>query len=350
MIFCTLFDSNYLDKGIVMYQSLESVISDFKLYILTMDDNSHKILSALNYQNIVLISMESFLNDELRNAKNHRSKAEFCWTCTAYLIDYVITKYNESICTYIDADLYFYSDPSCLIEEMGEKTVQIVEHRFSKSLKDRANKKKSGNYCVEFNTFKNTEESLWLLRWWERRCIESCSAITGKKSFGDQKYLDGWEKYNYVSVLKNLGGGVAPWNVCQYKLVSTKDAGEVILKDRKTEQKFRLVFYHYHLIEYLDSRKVNIHVYERSKYIDDRIIRKLYLPYLKELDEAKGMLKERFGFYPIILKHPAYENIKKRNVKQIIKTFVKSMPILFRLENFYMRKRVRQKKDIITFE
>ena len=35
--FCTLFDSNYIDRALVMYQSLEAVLDDFKLYVIAFD-------------------------------------------------------------------------------------------------------------------------------------------------------------------------------------------------------------------------------------------------------------------------------------------------------------------------
>ena len=38
MVYCTLFDSNYLDKGLVMYDSLVNSSCKFILYILCMDD------------------------------------------------------------------------------------------------------------------------------------------------------------------------------------------------------------------------------------------------------------------------------------------------------------------------
>lgn len=46
LTFCTLFDSNYIDKGIVLQRSMESVIPNYKLYILAMDDRCYEILSV----------------------------------------------------------------------------------------------------------------------------------------------------------------------------------------------------------------------------------------------------------------------------------------------------------------
>ena len=41
--FCTLFDSNYIDRALVMYQSLEAVLDDFKLYVIAFDLNTKLI-------------------------------------------------------------------------------------------------------------------------------------------------------------------------------------------------------------------------------------------------------------------------------------------------------------------
>ena len=37
LIFCTLFDSNYLDKGLALYHSMRKYIGNFTLYIFTFD-------------------------------------------------------------------------------------------------------------------------------------------------------------------------------------------------------------------------------------------------------------------------------------------------------------------------
>ncbi len=131
-IYCTLFDKNYLDKGLVMMESLISVDSNTKMYVLCMDDTVLDCLNKYNDSHIYPISFSKFADEELLELKKTRGRGEFCWTCTARVIRYVLEVYKEPICTYVDADLYFYSNPQVLLEEMKENncTVQVIPHQF----------------------------------------------------------------------------------------------------------------------------------------------------------------------------------------------------------------------------
>ena len=111
LTFCTLFDSNYLDKGLVLYDSMKECMENFKLYILAMDEKCREILNEMNLSNVVVISLREFEDEEMLQIKSVRSRAEYCWTCTASLIDYVFETYREEYCTYIDSDLCFYKNP-----------------------------------------------------------------------------------------------------------------------------------------------------------------------------------------------------------------------------------------------
>ena len=147
MVFCTLFDSNYLDKGLVLYRSLLEQTKNFRMYVLAMDERCQTVLESLQDPLLVVIPLDEFVQkNNLVEIQRTRRRSEFCWTCTSFLIDYVLTCFDEPICTYIDADLCFYSDPQVLLDEMGEKTVQIVEHRFNPSFHGRLCRKESGTY------------------------------------------------------------------------------------------------------------------------------------------------------------------------------------------------------------
>ena len=71
--FCTLFDSYYLDKGIALYRSLESVSSDFTLYIFCFDEKSHDILRNLNFEHAVILHNSVFETPQLLELKKEIS-------------------------------------------------------------------------------------------------------------------------------------------------------------------------------------------------------------------------------------------------------------------------------------
>jgi len=268
--YCTLFDSNYLTRGLAMYESLKIHSDRFHLYIFAFDDKSHELLKKLNLEFVTVISLKEFEDKELLQIKEDRDAREYCWTCTPSTIKYCIESYNLDACTYLDADLYFFSNPAVLIEEMNEKSVLITEHRYTAQYDQTAI---SGIYCVQFMTFKNDENGMKALNWWRDACNEWCYARYEDGKFGDQKYLDDWtSRFDGVHVLENLGGGVAPWNVQQYDL---------------SDREFKLIFYHFHNYKILENNKLEFGHYK----LDKKDIKLLYKPYTEHLKDITQRLK-----------------------------------------------------------
>lgn len=324
LTFCTLFDSNYLDKGLVLYHSMENVMEDFKLYILAMDDKCYDVLKDCNLSHAKLISLADFEDEELLKIKAQRARAEYCWTCTASLIDYVFEKYNEAYCTYVDSDLYFFQNPKVLIEEMlfYDCSVQIVEHGFGKGIIAEQKIIGAGKYCVQFNTFKNDIYGREILSTWKAQCRSHCSMEPGE--MGDQKYLTDWdEKYEKVHVLQHQGGGVAPWNVFRFKPAEK----EGWLIDKKTKEKFELIFYHFHHLEYGEDYQVNINVFKKELGAEPTLVYGIYRTYLTKMEEMKAFLLREYGIAPLIKKHPGLveksrsdklNELKKMNFAELI--------------------------------
>ena len=345
LTFCTLFDSNYLDKGLVLYDSMKNVMENFKLYILAMDTQCYDILKELKLSNAVIISLDEFEDEELLKIKKERARAEYCWTCTASLIDYVFETYHEAYCTYIDADLYFFENPRILIEEMVNNacSVQIVEHGFGKGMIAREKEKGAGKYCVQFNTFKNDRYGRNVLTTWNRQCRDHCSMEPGE--MGDQKYLSDWaEKYEKVHVLVNQGGGVAPWNLFRFRSSGRKGW----LMDRKTKETFELIFYHFHHLEYMDDTQVNLNVFKKELGTDPELVYDIYIPYLKKMEEMKKMLWDNFGFAPMIRKHPGLVG-KSRQEKLRALTKMNIVELLYKV-NDKVAYTMGKKKDIINLK
>lgn len=277
--FCTLFDSNYLSRGVTLYRSLERVCESFHLYIFAFDETCFAVLKRLNLKHATIVSLREFEDDELLRIKPTRNRAEYCWTSTSSTILYVIEKYGVDMCTYLDADMMFFDSPKVLFDEMGNASVMITEHRYSPQYNKEA---KSGKYCVQFVSFRNDERGLKALRWWRDRCLEWCYARFEDGKFGDQKYLDDWTtRFDGVHELQHLGGGMAAWNVQQYDVVEKN--GKLFGKEKKSGKEFPVVFYHYHYVRFFDDGTVEL----GRRELSDSVLQKLYMPYFAELEKAK---------------------------------------------------------------
>src|ERR1035438_3503963 len=103
--FCTLFNSNYLSRGIVMYESLLKHCDNFHLYVFAFDDNCYRYLTSQKFEHLTAISLNEFENEELLRIKSTRTAIEYCWTCSVSSIYYSITHFQLDNCTYVDADI-----------------------------------------------------------------------------------------------------------------------------------------------------------------------------------------------------------------------------------------------------
>ena len=288
---CTLFDSNYLDKGLLLYHSLKKTCSNFILYIFAFDNVVHKVLSKMCLDNIELIRLEQFETQELLAVKSTRSKGEYCWTCTPIIIEYVLDHYEVDCCTYIDADLFFYQSPQILLDEfyISGKSVGLVEHRFPK-YRNKTMYKKVGKYCVEFNTFANDEKGRKLLEMWRLQCLRECSW----EGCGDQLYLTDWgDRYEEVYEYQHIGGGVARWNLSNYTIKEINNKLYVLYKGIQYE----MIFFHFQGIQYSDDGKVKINVAAApgGGLISRKTIERIYYPYLYQIEIIRNELEEKYS-------------------------------------------------------
>ena len=278
--FCTLFDSNYLTRGIACYRSLEKHCIDFHLYIFAFDAKSFSVLKNFNFKNATIISLNEFEDEELLKVKPTRSIAEYCWTSTSSTILYVLENFKVDNCTYIDADIFFYSSPKVLFDEMGDKSILITEHRYSPQYNKEL---KSGKYCVQFVTFKNDDRALKALKWWRDRCIEWCYNRFEDGKFGDQLYLDDWtERFEGVHVMQNLGGGLAAWNIQQYSFKYVDR--DLIGTEINSGKQFNALFYHFHYLRFFNNDQIEL----GRRTLNKNVLDTFYKPYIEYLEGIKS--------------------------------------------------------------
>lgn len=308
--FCTLFDSNYSAKGLAMYLSLLKVCPDFHLYIFSFDNTLLSVLKGMKLDKCTIISLKEIENEALLSVKEQRSKAEYCWTSTPFTIEYCIDTFALDHCTYLDADLRFYSNPKVLIDELGTMDVLITEHRYTEKYDLTLT---SGKYCVQFLTFRNTKNGRSVLSDWKNKCLEWCFAYYEEGKFGDQMYLDDWTKrFDGIHELQNLGAGCAPWNMQQYFFYQN-GSGQIWLKELSSEKTNQLIFFHFHDVK--SFRKGWLYEFFFQGYdLDNNTKKLLYIPYCKVLRQnskaLKGIFKSIDGLATVSISLNWYKYLK----------------------------------------
>jgi len=265
--FCTLFDSSFAPQGIALLNSIEKFMPGAPRFVLAMDSRVEEILNKFFKGTVHIIQLSQIENDSLLRVKADRTVGEYCWTLTPFLPDFILSQFPSlSSVTYLDADVFFFSSPMIMLDELRvhRKQVLITEHGYDPKYDQTL---KSGKFCVQFTTFTNSEKAREILHWWKTRCLEWCYARVEDGKFGDQKYLDVWPEIfqDAVHIYSNCQHTLAPWNV---EWFLKKDGASAINTP---------VLYHFHGLRLFSDRTRLFDGYSISKQAQELF----YQPYLK---------------------------------------------------------------------
>lgn len=243
MYFTTLFDKNYLARGLVLIESLQQFSESFVIYILCLDDFTAVFFhqNIKRYPQVVVILLTDIeIDDEaLVKIKTDRKKIEYYFTLSPCLPLFLFRKYNLSHICSLDADIKFYSTPQPLFDYLNEYSIVITPHKFSKEV---CYLEKWGVNNVSFQIFRNDSVGVDCLEMWRKQCLEWCKDELDEENnrFADQKYLDNWSILypNNVKQLYDNVSGLAPWNINNY---------EIRIEDNSFfSNGEKLIFYHFH--------------------------------------------------------------------------------------------------------
>lgn len=230
-------------------------------------------LMSYKLEHMTIELLDDFETEELLSVKPSRSRGEYCWTCGPSVIYHFLTKYSLDSITYVDSDLFFLSDPHDVLPEYVESSIAITEQ----GLNDK-NAKIYGKYCVQYMYFKNDPEGIDALRWWRDSCIEWCYQKIEENRYGDQKYLDQFPlRWKNVHIIKNLGLGIAPWNMHKYDFHGNTVCYKGVIYDN--------VFFHMHGVK-IDYINGNLFVRSEHAPLGKVIISTFFVPYAELLKSA----------------------------------------------------------------
>ena len=346
--FVTLFDKNYLTRGLALYNSLEIHCSSFFLYVLAMDTETENWLKnniKATSNNISVINLNDIENfyPELKRLKNERSRAEYCWTLTPYSIQYVLKKYKSSACTYLDSDIYFFNSPNLIIEKRKKQSVIITEHNYTPRYDQTET---SGKYCVQFMYFKNNKPGNEVLEWWRKRCEEWCFFKQEDGKFGDQKYLDDWiTRFDCIYVPTIAGAGLAPWNIQKYNIKKDKDT--LYVQNKITQKKEELIFYHFHDLKEYKTIK-NAAIWYLGQYDLTELNKTLlYKPYIQLLEKLNKKIPKDMKYLPKIILNKPTSNFKI--IIRLLKSCIKSFFFVSRFKELKQKIQTEEKKATLQY-
>ena len=242
---------------------------EFHLIILCLDNELFKFIEKENFTNIYLLKLEDFENNQLKDKKKNRTKAEYCWTLTSWAIQWGLKMFPEAErITYLDCDLFFFKNPKIIFDEfdLSNKHVLITKHAYAPEYDQSLT---SGKFCVQFLTIRRGLGEK-VLHDWREKCMDWCFNFYEDGKYGDQKYLDAWpEKFSdLVHVLSQESSAQAPWNSLRFPY---SDA----------------IFYHFHGLKIISRKKLKIGAYS----LPATLIENVYKPYGQDLKHAVNLLK-----------------------------------------------------------
>lgn len=276
-VFCTFFDSRFLPRGLALHASLLRHCPNLRLWILCLDEDCYQALSGMTLEGVRLLGVADLerFDPELLKVKAGRTPLEHALTCTPILPLFVLASDpTVEMVTYLDADLYFFSDPEPLFVEMGAASIAITPHRYPPAFKHWESR--TGIYNDAWVSFRRGPEAAACLRRWRGQCLEWCFNRSENGRFAEQQYLDDWTKrFSGVCELRHPGANLGPWNLGGVQ-VSLEDAR--VLVDGQP-----LVFFHFSGIKSVGPWLYDLNLADFRVRLNPAARDHIFAPYLREL-------------------------------------------------------------------
>lgn len=288
----TIMSKDYLVKGVALHDSLLSHADAFHLWICCTDIISYIILTQLHLPHTTLIRAETIEDEQLKTIKRKRTMKEYCWTLKAPLCLFLLENYLElDSLIYCDADLYFFSNPTPLLQQWGKYSIFMCRQRGTSELEDIY-----GHYQAGLLGFRNDQNNREILKWWKDQCLFLCSANLNESygTYGDQKYLDQVPHlFSNIKIIENIGINAAPWNHMMNHHYTVTNQNNTVYLDQCP-----LIAYHFGSLRMLSERQFDLWKHDPLS-IDTETLSHIYLPYLHKLHDT----------YLNIKKHTQYSNL-----------------------------------------
>lgn len=287
---CTVVNKTYVFKFLALYYSLLETKSNFKLWTLCVDNKTYFLLKNLGLKKLALVKQKEIEDQELLSAKIGRTTREYTWTSKpAFIYHLLISHKDINDLIYTDADMAFFQSPKQILKEVGNHSVGITHHNFSKELEYKG--KQVGEYNSGIVYLKNNKTGRRCSKFWKNKCIEFCYYKPHALGVGDQMYLSLFpKKFPDTYVFKNKAINFGPWSIGSSKI--KKNKGKILIDGKP------LVCFHFHQFQIHSPQTFTPVVGYKIPKI---LMRNIYSKYEEYIKHGTKTVKEsepsyRYGF------------------------------------------------------
>jgi hypothetical protein len=308
-IYATYFDSNFLTRGLACLESLVTRSATTpRILVLALDAECSNALAHLwpvigrgSELEIVTLDALERAHSALSATKATRSNVEYYFTLTPFLCAEALARTDEEeYAVYIDADLFFFSDPDIALQAADGANIGLVEHRFPQSQKHCA--ELYGRFNVGWIAFRSAPETQACIARWQQQCLASSVDRPEAGVYGDQKYLDAWPaQLKSLKVVDHPGINLAQWNFARHRLARGND-NEIKVDGSD------VIFFHFTQLRRRGASLYEAYFTEYGPF-NDLLCSEIYSPYLMALDRIESSISEKRGWRPPgkLLRKPLYK-------------------------------------------
>jgi hypothetical protein len=285
---CTYCDSHYLSRAIVAIRRLLEVDPQSVMHVVCFDVPTADVLDSWFEGRVVTIPVADVhaYEPRLPALRESRKPWEYIATHKAACVAYVLSERGPcEWVTFIDADTAAYRSLAPVFDELGTASIGLSPSRFPDGTQHAL---RYGPYNAGFLCFRDDEVSRRCLQDWSDDCIAWChAAVLPDGRFMNQGYLTQWPKrYSGVSVIRNPGVNLAPWNLGRHRIRFEDGAVSV--------DGSPLIFFHFSGLERQNDGSWTSCHRDTSWHLPE-VMDRLYKPYLAEILDVEQQLLSRHG-------------------------------------------------------
>jgi hypothetical protein len=248
----TIVAKNYLPLAHALGWSLKKQNKTPYNFIIVVADNTidHSdpiFLPEFNYLSVYDLGLDNL--DELAFKY---TITEFCTSIKPACFNYFMKHTDGEYFIYFDPDIFVFDDISNIINQFDNKSIVVTPHYTTPEAKYTGDQVDSstlfvGIFNFGFVGFRKTEYSKTILNWWHNRLMNQAYADYQDALHTDQKWMDFLPAFNNdeLSVSKNLGMNLAPWNLFEREILPEKNSAKFLVRNKFTNEIFPLVFVHF---------------------------------------------------------------------------------------------------------